>query len=160
MEPIGESGGRADQLNMYNVIDRRSRLREQGVRSGSSRRSGSGYAHGQKYLGTGRVVVEVTPGKKLVDRARRACREAASRARKGGQPNSQHCCEAGVAIAAEEATGRFDRSIMPSRPGSRNSNCRRYIAAGSPTAWKCCWWKNTKLPMVNIHVVFPVGRYQ
>ena len=53
LESISEFGGRADRLNMYNVLYRRSRLLEQGFRPLREDRCGGGDAGGQQVSGPG-----------------------------------------------------------------------------------------------------------
>ena len=141
LEPISEFGGRADQLNGYNVLtgdpgylskdfDRYVKVDPQAVTRVA-----------KKYLGPGRVVVEVTPGPKLtivpdvLAEAAAAREEMAKEHSRAAAPRPRR---------RDTATTRLrPQRDAPARGRSRSSICRRSIAAGSPTAWKSCWSRST-----------------
>ena len=154
LEPIGEFGGRADQLNRYNVL------------TGDPGYLGKDFQRflaidpqavtrvAKKYLGPNRVVVEVTPGAQLSAKPDVVAEMAAIHEKMAKEIHDQPA----VAEVAPRRPRRQTASTAAScrRPlRSRNSNCRRFIAAGSPTACKSCWSKNTNSPWSVSTCSFP-----
>jgi zinc protease len=155
MESIGESGGRADQLNMYNVMTGDPGYVTKEFEKLRAVDPAAVTRVAKKYLGTGRVVLEVTPGKKLSIAPDVLAEGAAAREKAASQ---LHDTAAPVPIAAEEA-GDFDRSVMPQPAGEPKFQLPPVHRGRLSNGMEVLLVEKHELPMVNIHVVFPVGRF-
>ena len=138
MESVNEFGGRGDRLNLYNTY-----TGDPGYMAKDFARYGQVDAAqvtqmAKRYLGAGRVVVEVVPGSEVDHRA-----ESARGRRRGPREDGQG--SAGIARlfakscrGGEPAASRCRRAAAEPNSACRRSNGRRF-----PTACNCCWWKST-----------------
>ena len=134
LEPIGGFGGRADQLNRYNVMTgdpgyivkdfaRYGKVDPQAVQRAA-----------KEYLGPGRVVVDVTPGRELSIKPDVLAEAAAARRR--WRRNSARRLRRRRRRPPRKRPRRWTAPSCRSRRRRRSSSCRRSIADASPTAWK------------------------
>ncbi len=162
LEPISEFGGRADRLNMYNVFtgdpgylnkdfDRYAKIDAEAVTRVAN-----------KYLGPGRVVVEVTPGPEITFAADVLAEAMAARARMAREIHEEPAPESAGGDHGEfvNSSGDFDRNVMPA-PGAEPKFELPPIRRGRlSNGMEVLLVEKHELPLVNLHLVFPVGRAQ
>ena len=154
LEPVSEFGGRADRLNRYNILTgdpgymERDFARYEKVDPQAVRRAA------EQYLGPGRVVVEVAPGKEPAVSPDPVKRADAARDALAGQIPANPALP--PAVEADESGrgplpggGREPAFHMPPIERGRLSNGMEVFLV-----------EKHELPLVNVHVVFPAGRSQ
>jgi zinc protease len=153
LEPVSEFGGRADRLNMYNVMTgdpgymqqdfaRYGRVTPAGVRQAAA-----------TWLGKGRVVVEVVPGKELTitPDPRQAADEAREELAKRLQPPPA------VPEAVIDDAGRGPLPRGAQEPSFHLPAIQRArLSCGAEVLLV----EKHDLPLVTLHLVFPAGSAQ
>jgi zinc protease len=152
LEPVGGFGGRADQLNQYNTFtgdpgymvkdfDRYTRIDALTVQEMA-----------KKYLGPGRVVVEVTPGSEVTIEPNPLVAADAARAEMAKKLEPLPSFSPQVAA---EGTGR---DALPEGAAEPKFSLPPIQRAKLANGMQVLLVEKHELPVVNIHVVFPTGR--
>ena len=162
LESISEFGGRADRLNLYNIYTGNPGFMSEdyGRYAGVDTAAVSNAA--RRFLGTGRVVVELVPGAEVSIEPNPVIAAEAARARLARQ------------IPASSASGDGAQDETNSRARTAEVHDGRESlppAAAEPTFYlppiqrarlsngmQLLLVEKHDLPMVNLHVVFPAGR--
>ena len=138
LESVGGFGGRADQLNLYNTYTGDPGYVVKDFARYTQIDAATVQKMAQKYLGPGRVVVEVTPGSEVTIEPNPAVAAEAAREEMAKKLRTP----AGL-LAAGRRGGQRPRVAAGSR-------CRAEIRAATdasgrswPTECKSCWWRST-----------------
>ncbi|MGD0900170.1 MAG: pitrilysin family protein [Thermoguttaceae bacterium] len=151
LEPISEFGGRADRLNMYNVMTgdpgymqkdfaRYGKVTPEAVRQAAA-----------KFLGKGRVVVEVLPGKELTITP--DPREAADQAR---DEMAKHLPP--PAVLPEAVVDDSGRGPLPGGGQEPTFHSPAIQRARLSTGTEVLLVEKHDLPLVTLHLAFRAGR--
>lgn len=152
LEQIGGFGGRADRLNMYNVLAGDPGFLTKDIERYRAVNAQAVQRVAQKYLVPQRIILEVVPGRKqaITPDPRLPAAEARQALAKASTP-------ARTPVPAPVADA-FDRSVMP-KPGTPGKFTlptihRRKLSIGSQVLVV----EKHGLPSVYLRAVFPVGR--
>jgi zinc protease len=151
LEPISEFHGRADQLNMYNVM-----TGDPGYMQKDFARYGLVTAEtvrqaAAKFLGKARVVVEVVPGKELTITP--DPRVPADKARE--EMAKQLPPPAPLPAAVVDDSGRGPMPAGGQEPSFQSPPIQRACLS---TGTEVLLVEKHELPLVTLHLVFPAGR--
>lgn len=162
LESVGGFGGRADQLNLYNTY------------TGDPGYLGKDFARytridaatvqntARRYLGPGRVVIEVEPGSEVTIQPNLLTDAEAARARSTGfrRNISPTPAEAGTPAPAEAGTTSADigRESLPDAAAEPKFALPPIERAKLANGMQVLLVEKHQLPVVNLHVVFAAGR--
>ena len=156
LESVSEFGGRADHLNLYNVY-----TGDPGYMAKDFGRYGCVDAAkvaqvARQFLGPGRVVVEVVPGNEVSIRPNPMALAEAARARMAKQlPSPASGLQLDGRGAGGEGAGRESLPVGAAEPTFSLPPIRR---ARLSNGMQLLLVEKHELPIINLNVVFPVGR--
>ncbi len=152
LEPVGGFGGRADQLNLYNTLTGDPGYLVKDFARYAEIGAATVQQMAQKYLGAGRVVVEVTPGSEIAIEPNPLVAADAARAEmaKKLEPLPTFSPQLAAEGAGRESLpegAAEPKFTLPPIQRTKLSNGMQVLLV-----------EKHELPVVNLHVVFPTGR--
>ena len=152
LEPVGGFGGRADQLNLYNTLTGDPGYLVKDFARYAEVDAAAVQQAAKKYLGPGRVVVEVEPGSEVTIHPNPLVAADAARAEmaKKLEPLSTFSPQ-----VATEGAGRDSLPEGAAEPKFALPSIQRAKLANGMNVLLV---EKHELPVVNLHVVFPTGR--
>jgi zinc protease len=152
LEPMGGFGGRADQMNLYNTYTGDPGYIVKDFARYASVSAAAVQEAAKKYLGPGRVVVEVEPGSEVTIEPNPLV--SADTAREEMAKKLSPLPSFSLQLAAEGA----GRESLPEGAAEPKFKLPPIQRAKLSNGMNVLLVEKHELPVVNLHVVFPTGR--
>ncbi len=160
LEPVGGFGGRADQLNLYNTFTGDPGYMAKDFARYAEVSAATVQQMAQKFLGPGRVVVEIEPGSEVTIHpnplvAADAAREDIA---KKLEPLPPYVAVLPSIYPQLAAAGEAGRESLPEGATEPKFALPPIQRAKLANGMNVLLVEKHELPVVNLHVVFPAGR--